>query len=206
MPIEPLLITLTALLPIINPLSTAPLCLTLTEGMETRARLVIVSRACLYAFLILAVFLIVGDAVIDFFGISIEGIRIAGGAIIARIGFLMLNPPNATTLADGHSQRGDIAFAPLALPSLAGPGSIAVVLSLGVDAAPASEPIVFAAILMGVAITLLIAFVVLTAAVWVVRVIGPAIMNAMTRVMGFLLVCIGAQFMLDGVRDFFGLA
>ena len=205
MPLEALLITLTALLPIINPLSTAPLCIALTEGMDTRGRLAIAARACAYAFLILAVFLIAGDALVDFFGISIDGIRIAGGAIIGRIGFQMLYPPSPTTTTANSKERGDIAFAPLALPSLAGPGSIAVVLSLGVEASPTQEPATFAAILVGVAATLLIALVTLTAAVWVVRVIGPAVMNAITRIMGFLLVCIGAQFMLDGIRDFFAL-
>src|SRR3954452_16365555 len=125
-------LTIGALLPIMNPFSTAPLFLSLTVGMDPARRNREALLACIYAFAILVVFLLLGSAIIDFFGISVPGVRVAGGLIVSTIGFRMLfsQPPPAQVAGEGVAEEPpDIAFTPLAMPSLAGPGSISVVLT-----------------------------------------------------------------------------
>lgn len=182
----------------------------LTTGLDDKRRKQQAFLGCLYAFLILAVFLLVGSAIIDFFGISVSGIRVAGGLIISVTGFRMLFPrpaPAEAAMGEGP-QRLDIAFTPIAMPSLAGPGSISVVLSAAAhikSIRPHDWALVYVAVLVGMAATLAMSFLVLRAASFMVRFLGRGGIDAMTRIFGFLLICIGMQFLLTGVRDFYGL-
>jgi multiple antibiotic resistance protein len=195
-----------------NPFSTAPLYVSLTAGFDARKRKQQAVRACIYAFAILATFLVLGSAIVEFFGISIAGIRAAGGLIILSVGFGMLfprpAPPTPESVADqSRQQELDVAFTPLAMPSLAGPGSISVVLSAAAQIRsnyPHNWEIIYVGVILGMAVTLVIAFVILRAAEMMVRFLGKGGMDAMTRIFGFLLICIGMQFLLTGVGDFFG--
>jgi multiple antibiotic resistance protein len=202
------LLAITALVPITNPFSTAPLFVSLTAGMDPKQRRRQAFLGCLYAFAILLVFLLLGGAIIDFFGISIAGIRAAGGLIITTIGFRMLFPASAATaLADAPGPQHDIAFTPIAMPSLAGPGSISVVLSAATNLRnrPEDWVLLYIAVIVGMAATLVFAYLVLRAASQMVRFLGPGGIDAMTRIFGFLLICIGSQFLLTGVAGFFNL-
>ena len=90
------MLTVSSLLPIMNPFSTAPLFISLTADFDAQKRNRQALLGCIYAFFILVVFLLLGSAIIDFFGISIPGIRIAGGLIIATVGFGMSGSSRAT--------------------------------------------------------------------------------------------------------------
>jgi len=205
------LLTVGALLPIMNPFSTAPLFVSLTANFEPRRRKAQALMACVYAFAILVVFLLAGAAIVDFFGISIPGIRAAGGLIIMAIGFRMLFPVPKAAADDGASAAApdqDVAFSPLAMPSLAGPGSIAVVMSAAAQirsARPSDWPLAYAAVIAGMAATLVFSYVVLRLAGLMVRFLGRGGIDSMTRIFGFLLICIGMQFLLTGIADFYGL-
>lgn len=196
-----------------NPFSTAPLYVSLTAGFDAGKRKRQAVMACVYAFAILATFLVLGSAIVEFFGISIAGIRAAGGLIILSVGFGMLfppaSPPTAQSVADQSKQQElDVAFTPLAMPSLAGPGSISVVLSAAAQIRanhPQNWEIIYVGVIVGMAATLVIAFIILRAAEMMVRFLGKGGMDAMTRIFGFLLICIGMQFLLTGVGDFYGL-
>lgn len=210
--IETMLLAIAALFPIMNPFSTAPLFVSLTATFDERKRKQQALLGCVYAFGILIVFLLLGSAIIDFFGISLPGIRAAGGLIISTVGFRMLfpiPPAPASAVENGQSTAPDIAFTPIAMPSLAGPGSISVVLSAAAQIRsidPAQWPLIYAAIILAMVVTLVISYLVLRAASVMVRFLGPGGIDAMTRIFGFLLICIGVQFLLTGVGDFFGLA
>jgi multiple antibiotic resistance protein len=208
---EAIALTIGALFPIMNPFSTAPLFLSLTARMGPAKRNREAFMACIYAFAILVIFLLLGAAIIDFFGISVPGIRVAGGLIVSAIGLRMLFPAPANG-APGtprlHPPEEEIAFTPLAMPSLAGPGSISVVVTAAsqIRAHHAGNYVqVYIGIIIGMAITIAIAWLVLRTATSLARVLGPSGIDAMTRIFGFLLVCIGIQFLLTGVSDFFGL-
>ena len=121
---------------------------------------------------------------------------------------LFPKPSTAEAVAsESQTQELDVAFTPLAMPSLAGPGSISVVLSAAAAIRgnyPDKWVIVYGGVILGMAVTLVIAFVILRAAELMVRFLGKGGMDAMTRIFGFLLICIGMQFLLTGVGDFFG--
>jgi multiple antibiotic resistance protein len=211
--VEALVLTIGALFPIMNPFSTAPLYVSLTAGFDPKRRKQQASRACVYAFAILATFLLLGSAIVSFFGISIPGIRAAGGLIISSVGFGMLfpRPPPQTAesvASQSRQQELDVAFTPLAMPSLAGPGSISVVLSAAAQIRsnhPHNWEVIYVGVILGMAVTLVLAYLILRAAALMVRFLGKGGMDAMTRIFGFLLICIGMQFVLTGVGDFYGL-
>jgi multiple antibiotic resistance protein len=203
-------LTISALLPIINPFSTAPLFISLSAGFDDKRRTQQAFLGCLYAFILLVAFLLVGSAIIGFFGISVSGIRVAGGLIISATGFRMLFPGPPTTPGPNQTvpNKPDIAFAPIAMPSLAGPGSITVVLSAAGQIKslhPSNWRLIYVAVIVGLALTLIFSFLVLRAASSMVRLLGPGGIDAMTRIFGFLLICIGMQFLLIGISDFYGL-
>jgi multiple antibiotic resistance protein len=193
-----------------NPFSTAPLFIALTAGMNPGTRNRQALLACIYAFGILVVFLLLGSAIIEFFRISVPGLRTAGGLIMSIIGIRMLF---ATTIAGSGSapaqpQEVDIAFTPIAMPSLAGPGSISVVLTAASQIErmhPDDRGLVYGAVMLGMVLTLLLCLLVLRTASAMVRFLGQSGIDAMTRIFGFLIVCIGMQFLLTGISDFYGL-
>lgn len=208
--VEAIVLTVGTLFPIMNPLSTAPLFLSLTARFEKKRRDRDALMACIYAFGILVLFLLLGTAIIDFFGISVPGIRIAGGLIISVLGFRMLFPTIVPDASQGRSQPElEIAFTPLAMPSLAGPGSISVVVTAASQIEshyPDNYRLIYAGVVAGITVTLVIAWLILRTAASMARILGPSGIDALTRIFGFLLVSIGIQFLLTGISDFFGLS
>ena len=191
-----------------NPFSTVPLFLSLTVGSDPDARNRAARLACIYSFALLVGFLALGAAIIDFFGVSVAGIRVAGGLIISVIGFRMLFPSAALTARRRQHDESDIAFTPLAMPSLAGPGSLSVVIAAASQIRsnhPENSWIVYGGVVVGLLIVVVIAFLVLRAAGAMARFLGPSGIDAMTRIFGFLLIAIGVQFLLTGISDFYGL-
>ncbi|HCQ09502.1 MAG TPA: stress protection protein MarC, partial [Leclercia adecarboxylata] len=129
---------LVVLLPLANPLTTVALFLGLAGDMNREQRNQQSLMASVYVFAIMMVAYYAGQLVMNTFGISIPGLRIAGGLIVAFIGFRMLFPapksPDAADMLDAlddkHSKPApNIAFVPLAMPSTAGPGTIAMIIS-----------------------------------------------------------------------------
>ncbi len=197
--------TIGALLPIVNPLSAVGMVMSITANLTDQERTEQIRRACIYMFFILTSFLVAGGLIMNFFGISIPGLRIAGGMIVSYIGFRMLFPDTVAMSRQEQVEaaaKHDVSFTPLAMPGLSGPGSIAVVIGMSA-AAQESQHIVVGHILIaiGVAIVGVISYWVLKAATRLSRVLGVAGMNAMARIMGFLLICIGVQFIINGVLD-----
>lgn len=198
--------TVGALLPIVNPFSAVGLVVSITAGLSETDRAQQVRRACIYMFFILTTFLVAGGLIMNFFGISIPGLRIAGGMIVSYLGFRMLFPDSTGAISTQERvealHKPDISFTPLAMPSLSGPGSIAVVIGVSTTIQERGHIVfgyVFVAI--GIAVTALISYAVLKAATKLERFLGATGMNAMARIMGFLLICIGVQFIIVGVTD-----
>jgi len=189
-----------ALLPIANPASTSVLFLGLTKGQTHAERENQARRACLYMAGILVTFLVAGTLIMAVFGISLPGIRIAGGIMIAVIGFRMLSPaeeyPMSAEIRHEARQRSDIAFMPIAMPSLSGPGAIAVTIGL---AAQAPSWTAYFGIAVGIGIVAVICYLALRAAGRFVDFLGATGLDALSRIMGFLLLCIGVQFIVTGL-------
>lgn len=198
---ELILGTVVALLPLINPLATAPTFLAITEGDTHERRLQQLRMACVYMVAILVCFLIGGRLIMGFFGISIPGLRIAGGLLVAGIGSsMLLAPPREPEKDDpAHAEaraKRDVAFSPLAMPMMSGPGSIAVTIGF---TSLATGPVDYVAIILGILIVAVITYGTLRLSERVVGIIGRNGMNALSKVMGFLILCIGIQFVVNGV-------
>ncbi|NEK81845.1 MAG: MarC family NAAT transporter [Pantoea ananatis] len=205
---------LVVILPLANPLTTVALFLGLAVEMNFQERNRQALQASIYVFAIMMVAWYAGSAVLHTFGISIPGLRIAGGLIVAFIGFRMLFPAKPV----GHSVEAkhkhdeletaqepvNIAFVPLAMPSTAGPGTIAMIIS---SASTVRSGLDFPAWVLNVAPVL--TFLVVSVILWIslrssgaiMRLVGKGGIEAISRLMGFLLVCMGVQFIINGVLE-----
>ncbi len=197
------------LFPMVNPFSTAPLFLSLTRDAPVAERERQARMAARYAGIIMLVTMLVGGLVLEFLGISIAALRVAGGLIVAYLGFQMLFPqpvPSSAATSEGGAapKQADYSFMPLAFPSLAGPGTIAVIMSFTtkVAAAPTWEMKVVGYAIIGAVIVVMsiLAAILLRASTGIMRWLGPQGLDAMARLMGLALVCLGVQFVADGVR------
>lgn len=198
---ELILGTIIALLPLINPLASAPTFLAITEGDSRARRMQQLRMACIYMVVILVSFLVGGTFIMGFFGISIPGLRIAGGMLVAGIGSTMLMAAPSEAVVDDAAQHAarakrDVSFSPLAMPMLSGPGAIAVTIGF---TSLATQWLDYVAIILGIVTVAIITYVTLRLSERVVHVIGTNGMNALSKVMGFLILCIGIQFVVNGV-------
>lgn len=192
--------TLAALIPIINPFSTGPLFLALTQGFTDVERKQQAKKGVIYMTAILIVSLFAGSFIMTFFGLSLPGMRIAGGILVAGVGLGMLKPKDNFDRTDEELKEAkkmtDISFTPLAMPSLSGPGAISVVIGLG---SLVEEWYDYAFISLGIVMVAIIVFIVLRSANKLVRYLGVNGLNAMTKIMGFIILCVGVQFIVNGV-------
>lgn len=193
--------TIIGILPIINPLAAAPTFLSITMGDSSARRREQARKACIYVIMILSGTLLSGSFVMNFFGISIPGLRIAGGIIVAGIGMRMLSPQLVQSKRPDtdHQEalaKSDISFSPLAMPILSGPGSIGVTIGF---ASLATSWLDYVAIILGIGVAAFVCYMVLLLAVRMNSVIGPTGITAMTQIMGLLLMCMGVQFVVNGV-------
>ncbi|MDX5629865.1 MULTISPECIES: MarC family NAAT transporter [unclassified Brenneria] len=207
---------LVLILPLANPLTTVALFLGLAGSMSYRERNKQIFQASLYVFIIMTVAFYSGQLVMNTFGISIPGLRIAGGLIVAFIGFRMLfpqqqpeNSPEVASKADEihnseSSSAVNIAFVPLAMPSTAGPGTIALIISSasqiksGLDITPW---VLTVAPVLTFLIVSLILWLSLKSSGFIMRLVGKSGIEAISRLMGFLLVCMGVQFIINGTLE-----
>ena len=194
---------LVSLATITNPLSKIPVFLTLAANLEAVAASREARRASFYGFLLLTSGLFAGVFVLEAFGISFGALRIAGGLTVALIGYRMLFGSGDAALAGGN---GSFAFFPLAMPGIAGPGALATVIGISSEIAELSGGVqrllAYVATVASIAATCLLIWLVLRSARWVSRRLGSEGINVITRLTGFLLVCIGVQFVGSGIRSF----
>jgi len=196
---------LISLITITNPVSKIPLFLALVRDMDADKRNDQARKACLYAFAILTVSLFAGVLILETFGISYGALRIAGGLTVMTVGYRMLfeDPDTGALPSPAHH---DIAFFPLAMPGISGPGSIATVIGIATEIAElktgGERALAYTATVGSIVVTCIAIWLTLHSAKYVSRLIGREGLNAATRMMGFLLICIGVQFVASGIRSF----
>jgi multiple antibiotic resistance protein len=207
---------LVTLLPLANPLTTVALFIGLSSHMTQAERMRQALLTAFYVFLILIVAFYGGQAVMSAFGISIPALRIGGALIVSSIGFSMLFPKSALDDTPEVGEKSeelkrraatDIAFVPLAMPTTAGPGTIAMVVtvasSIPADTHFAPWVLKVAPVLVGLVISALV-WICLRSADLIMRVLGRSGIEAVSRLMGFLLVCMGVQFAIYGILEIVG--
>jgi multiple antibiotic resistance protein len=194
---------LAAFLAIMNPIANAPLFLGLTEGVASPQRRAIALRAVVLAFAIVATFAIFGRTIFALFGITLPAFRIAGGILIGLVGYHMLQGESSTVHTpspeDNEASREaalGVAISPLALPILAGPGTIATAMNF---AAESTLPEV-ARVLSALAVTCAATWVAFVGGESLVRFLGQNAIKVVARLMGLILAVIGVQMLIEGVQ------
>jgi len=158
-------------------------------------------RACLYSFLILAVFTVIGRFILDFFGISLPAFQIAGGLILFRIAFDMLEGRGHFNRMDTSSslvaaEYRDIALVPLAMPLLAGPGAITTALVL---TSRAQNHLETGLVLVASALILIISYLCFHFAENLLKLLKESSLRLVTRLMGLILAALAVEFVLQGL-------
>lgn len=203
------LLAVGALLPIVDPLGGAPIYLAMTTGLSSDERNRMAKAVAVNSFLLLIASVLVGAYVLDFFGLSIPAVQVAGGSVVCAVAWSLLNSPNAPSgLARSGapnaspydlSQR---AFYPMTMPLTVGPGSISVALTLGADQPAGFRSLLVTALghAVGILIVALGVFLCYRYAEQILRKLGPTGTSVVVRLMAFILLCIGVQICWNGIR------
>jgi multiple antibiotic resistance protein len=184
--------TFVTLLVIMDPAGTAPIFVGLTSRMAAGEQQRAALRAVLAAGLLIIGFALFGEVVLDYLGVSVESLSIAGGLLLLLVALEMLRGFDAAPGEDG-----DVALVPLATPLVAGPGAIATVIVLARQH-PGAEG--RASVIAGILAALLVLAVCLLLAERLARLVRPSLLHFLTRVFGLLLAAIAVQLVVDGVR------
>lgn len=192
----------TSLLAIVNPVSAVPLYVTATADQTDSQRRATLRLAVATGVITLVVSGLAGTYILRFFGITTYAFRIAGGLIFLGIGSDMLNArrtgSKVTPVEEEEAeQKQDVGIIPLGIPTLAGPGSITTVITL---TARADDRWELAGLYAGIVAVMAVSWTVLAVSPFIVRRVGRTGMNVMTRLMGLLVMVIGVQFIIEGVR------
>lgn len=194
-----------SLFSIVDPLVAVPVFVSLTEKYSSKKRIDIAKEASIYALGILIVFFIAGGLILKFFGISIEGLRIAGGLMIIASAIEMLQKKERLLPQEQQEseEKDDIAFSPLAMPLLSGPGSIAVIIGMTTDAKTFDH---YLMILLVICLVAFSCYLFLRLAHIISQKISPTTMRSFNRIMGFILLCVGVQYIVNGVMPLLKIA
>lgn len=192
------------MLVVIDPIAIAPVFLALTPGMDRKSRERIARRAVLVAGLVLAVFALFGEAVLEFIGISMGAFRVAGGILLFLTALDMLFERRTKRREDkvdasSPAQHEDPSVFPMAIPLIAGPGAIASIILL-IGQKPGGEGLI--TVLGITAVILLIMYVMLRISGYLEHGLGKVGINVITRILGMLLAALSVQFVLDGLSEF----
>jgi multiple antibiotic resistance protein len=203
-----LLLILSAIFPIVDPIGGSPFFLALTAGYDSEARRALSWRIAVDSFVLLVGSYFVGTYILVFFGISLPVVQVGGGMILVAMGWasLMENDEGCDKGARKSIAAQDAfsrAFYPLTLPLTVGPGSISVAVALGANAARrhALHPLTTLTALLGFALIGLSIFLCYGFADRLARTLGRTAMTVITKLSSFLLVCIGVQIGWNGIKE-----
>jgi multiple antibiotic resistance protein len=199
------LVAFTAIFFVVDPFSAVPFFLAMTRDDSEKARRATALRASVTAGAVLAFFALTGEFLFRLLGISLGAFKVAGGLVLLLLALDMIRTqPSRTRITEGEVEAGadkeDIAIVPLAMPLLAGPGSIAICIVLMARTGDAAwwhkVPV-----LLAIALTAAASFVVLAGATRTEKVLGRTGLAILERAAGLLLVAVAIQFMMDGLSE-----
>jgi len=196
---------LIGLFSLINPLSALPVYISLTESYAEENKLRTLKKTCVYILIICVVSYYLGVYLLNFFGITIPALRVAGGLIIFRSGWQLLNVKHKAELKENLNEssdkREDISFSPLAMPLLAGPGSMSFLITLFSNRSDSAKEAfwqdvsAFSAIVI-VAVSIYFVF---KYAPRLMKYTGQAGLTSLSKVMGFIVTGIGVQMIISSM-------
>lgn len=191
-----------ALFSVLNPIGTVPIFVGLTQDYTKKERSRVSLWTSVNVLIILTISFFIGQYVLSFFGITITALRIAGGIIIASSGFGLLNGKFSKNkgidkkVQQDIENRNDIALTPLAMPMLAGPGSISLLIAYYQEHHSTND-IIFSCLAI-LTVSLLI-YIILRSAHYLAKYLGASGIVAISRIIGFLTIAIGIQYIISSV-------
>jgi multiple antibiotic resistance protein len=207
-----MLVAFTSLFPVVNPIGCAPIFFGLTKQYPLSAQRILARKIAFYSFVILASSLLFGTAILNFFGVSLPVIQIAGGIVVAATGWHLLNQSDedasgANRTAGTLEDALDHAFYPLTLPITVGPGCISIAIILGAHLRVEVEeiglfhgiPRHFIAALTGMFLLCLLVLICYGSAERLVRKLGKSGTTILIRLSAFILFAIGVQILWNGL-------
>ncbi len=194
---------------VVEPVSLIPLFSSLTEGASTAYKHKMAVKAVLVSGAILVLFAFGGAAFLDLMGISLEAFRIFGGLLLFLIALEMVFARESGTRTSSSEReesqrRADISVFPLAFPFIAGPGALATILLWFGPVRVSEQPVLFAGLILMVALVLAIALLMMWLSTPLMRVLGVTGANVANRLFGVILGALAVQFVIDGLRGSFG--
>jgi multiple antibiotic resistance protein len=207
-----IVLSVAALLPIVNPLGSAPIFLSMTPGASEATRLDLTRRITRNSLLLLAAALLVGSHVLAFFGLSLAVVKIAGGLLVISTGWRLVNADQGSETkivkqapAWGAAEIATQGFYPLTFPLTVGPGSVSVAITLGAGTRGPYTPELFPMIgvLIGIFIVAFSVYFSYRYAARIIHVLGDTGTVIVLRLSAFILVCIGVQIFSDGLAERF---
>jgi multiple antibiotic resistance protein len=194
--------TLAALFPIANPIGAVPIFYSLTATDTRSERRKQAQRTAINVVLILAVFLLGGRTILEFFGISLNVLRIAGGLLVANAAWEMVTSRQRLTDSEqqASAEKEDISFTPMAIPLIAGPGSIGVTIGLATKLTHWSD---YLGCLIGIGLFGGLLYICLVLGESLLSILGRNGLGALNRVLGFFILAIAVQLIADGVISLF---
>ncbi len=196
------LATLFSLFSIVDPPGAIPVYVALTGDRPRPERNKIALQTSVYFLLILLSFFVAGNYILSFFGLTIHALRIAGGMTLLISGFGLMSGSFAKRRGYDKgaekqtAERTDIAFSPMAMPLLSGPGSISYLITQYNQHPGWNERVYIMAAILAVAV---LVWACLRVAPFLFKMFGAGGLNAIARIMGFLVIAIGVQFIVDGL-------
>jgi multiple antibiotic resistance protein len=194
---------------VVDPMGVIPIFIAMTRDDTPAKRRDMARRASIAAFFILTTFALAGTLIFKVFGVTLGAFKVAGGVLLLLTAVEMLQAQKGRTRVSPEeelegTEKEDVAIFPLAIPLLAGPGSIATVTTL---MGKAGRVIFAVPVVLSIAITCVAAYAMLLGAERIQRLMGVTGLSVMNRVIGLIIGAIGVQFIFDGLRDTFpGLA
>jgi multiple antibiotic resistance protein len=206
-PLTLFITTFTTMLAVINPLESLPIFLELLAGQDESTHRQVARRSCLYATILIFFFLVFGTAMLRIFSVPLSMVRIVGGIILMRIGFSLFLPSADggvihRTASGSGQQNLDVAFVPLAMPLMFGPGVLATVLGMcSLVEHPISDFISLVGISLASLAAMLVTYLILAYARVLMGRIGPKGIDAATRIVGFFVSAMGMGLVFHGVVE-----
>ncbi|WP_026814431.1 MarC family NAAT transporter [Arenibacter certesii] len=196
-----------ALFSVMNPFGTVPVFVSLTQENSSLERNRIALWASINVFIILLISFSAGKYILLFFGVTLNSLKIAGGLIIATSGFALLTGEfrkhkgmKVEKVKEDIKTRSEISLTPLAMPMIAGPGTMSLLISYNQEYSELDKVFI---ILAAISVATICIYLILKSSFYIVRLLGASGINSLSRIIGFIVITIGVEFIISAIANIF---
>ena len=201
--LEFFILCFSSLFTLINPIGLVPIFISITQDYTKKERDIIALKAVIFSFFILVLFGAIGEFIFSFYNITMNGFRIAGGILLLKISFDMIESKRSRTKTTPKEEKeaeekSEIAYTPLGIPLIAGPGSIASIMILSSESTNNNSIV---SLIVALVLVLLITFLIFKISKSLSKRFGKLGLRILQRIMGVILMVISIEFILKGIKD-----